>query len=122
MAKILVIEDEMVIRHMVVKFLEKAGHTVLKAVDGDEGLSIAQAETPELIITDILMPKVDGISVIRTLNDSENTPKIIAISGGGFNRKEYYLKIAQALGTEFILEKPFKPAELTEAVDEILKH
>ncbi|MBN2161689.1 MAG: response regulator [Pontiellaceae bacterium] len=121
MATILLIEDDRIIRNLVVNVMEDSGHKIIQAEDGDEGLSLAAQHNPDLVITDILMPKVDGINVIETLKKNDPDCRIIAMSAGGFNRKEYYLSIANVVGSSCILSKPFKPKELISLVETTLK-
>src|SRR5216684_3398316 len=81
MANVLVIEDDAVTRTVVCTLLESAGHTVSEAADGDAGLAMFYANSPDLVITDILMPGKDGIETIRELRGTNPEAKIIALSG-----------------------------------------
>ena len=116
MAKILIIDDDPQIRRLVVEILANAGHEIFDVKDGEEGLRLVQTQRPALVITDILMPEIDGLEVIRELR--RDTPRIpaIAISGGD----AIYLRMAKRLGATTTLVKPFRPMELLKAVDESL--
>jgi DNA-binding response OmpR family regulator len=76
MAKILVVDDEPAILKFVVKILEARDHVVLSASDGVSGLELAQAETPDVIVLDINLPKMDGLEVCRILKADEATRHI----------------------------------------------
>ena len=79
---ILVIDDDEMVRIVLEQILDDAGYRVALAVDGRAGMAMAMERTPDLIITDIIMPEMDGLDVIRSLMRAENAPPIIAISGG----------------------------------------
>ena len=122
MAKILVIDDEPALRNILRLTLERAGHEVLEAPDGEVGTRILSTEKLDLLITDIVMPNKDGIGTIREARTADPDLKIIAISGGGHNSGELdYIELAQKLGADRAYRKPFKPNEIAAAVDELLK-
>ena len=117
MAKILVIDDEDQLRVLLKKMLMHGGHQVSIAEDGVEGIKIFHEIQPDLIITDIIMPNIDGIEVITELHQSNSNLPIIVISGGrrsmaaGFN-----LDSVEMLGVRGILQKPFTHQQLQEVV------
>ncbi len=80
MAKILLVEDNEMNRDMLSRRLERRGYTVLLAVDGEEGLRVAQAEKPDLILMDLSLPGVDGWEVTRRLKAAEDTRQIPIIA------------------------------------------
>ncbi|MGB2906425.1 MAG: response regulator [Candidatus Aminicenantaceae bacterium] len=121
MASILVIEDDEQIRALLKQILERAGHEVLEAPDGNKGLRIYRKNLPDLIITDIIMPEKDGLETIRELRKMNPDVKIIAVSGGGFIHSDYYLDMAKRFGAFSILAKPFTPAEVLNAVNQLLQ-
>lgn len=122
MAKILIIEDEEDIRSLYKRLLHQAGHDVIEAADGDEGISLYRSELPDLIITDIIMPGKEGIETIMELRRDFPEVKIIAISGGGqVLPGSVCLQLAEKLGAAKTLAKPFSKQELLEAVGEILE-
>src|ERR1700720_2123972 len=82
MAKILVIDDDPIVRMSIVYLLEEAGHLVLWAVDGLQGIAIFRGWQPDLVITDIIMPEQEGIQTIEEILKAKPDAKIIAISGG----------------------------------------
>ena len=82
MARILLIDDDDSLRAMLGIYLARAGHTVIQAHDGQEGLELFPATAADLVITDMMMPKKDGLEVLRALRDNQPPVKIIAMSGG----------------------------------------
>ena len=120
MARILIIEDEPQLRHMVEQLLTRAGHEVHSACDGRSGMDLYHEQLPDLVITDILMPEVDGLEIIRSLRREFPQVKIIAMSGGGETGKLQYLPEAREFGADIALSKPFDPAVLTAEVERLL--
>ena len=121
MAKILVIEDDPGIRKMIELTLTRAAHQVTLTNDGDQGLKSFRAEQPDLVISDIVMPNKEGIETIMEIRKLAPAIPIIAMSGGGLNIGTQYLGVAQKLGANAILSKPFRTAELVDLVAQILK-
>jgi YesN/AraC family two-component response regulator len=120
MEKILIIDDETPIRSMVRLILERAGYTVREAQDGIEGIRVFRETPADLIITDLIMPNKDGIGMIIELKKDFPELKIIAMSGGGLNRPEGYLRGAQKLGAACTLSKPLNRNDLLRAVRDTL--
>ncbi len=120
MATILVIDDESNIRKLLAKILSKDGHEVAVAEDGKVGLEICQMFSFDLIITDIIMPEVEGLEVIQQLKQSQPKVKIIAMSGGGHLSPQDYLEMAETLGAAATISKPFTKQEVVAAIDAVL--
>ena len=121
MARILVIEDDLAFRGPLVKMLTNDGHNVEVAGDGTVALELFKTIRPELIITDVLMPKMDGIETIMELSRSGNAVPIIAMSGGRRSiTSEFNLASAQLVGVKGTLAKPFSWADLRRAVQDAL--
>jgi len=116
--KILFIEDEPD-QIMIVKMrLEASGFDVVSAIDGEEGLKKAYEDKPDLILLDILIPKIDGLSLCRLLKGDpkrKNISIIIITASGG---KEL-LERCQVIGADDLIIKPFKEKEL---IDKIAKY
>jgi DNA-binding response OmpR family regulator len=110
--KALIIDDDPRIRRLLQQGLSRHGFTVLTAENGRPGLKLFQAERPELVITDILMPDIEGIETIMTLKRADNPPKVIAISGGGRLAGREFLKWARHLGADEVMPKPFRVSAL----------
>jgi CheY-like chemotaxis protein len=121
MADILVIEDMAGVQRAVTSMLKNAGHTVATAENGEAGLNLVKQRRFDLVITDMLMPGVDGNEVLFQLHNMPNRPKVIAMSGGGAGLSaEVALKAAKQNADAF-LQKPFEKAELLDAVNQLLK-
>lgn len=120
MARILVIEDEEAVRSLVTRMLSRVGHEVDEASDGREGLRMFEESPADLVITDINMPGMDGIEVIKAFRSVRAEVPIIAISGGGLMPKELLLSSASALGAVEVVSKPFEIAQLVGAVERAL--
>ncbi|MEN9757449.1 MAG: hypothetical protein RL755_1636 [Pseudomonadota bacterium] len=118
MATILVIDDELQINWLLNKMLLRDGHQVHTAKDGIEGINTFNQFKPDLVITDIVMPKKDGIEVIKELLESHPMLPIIAISGAlldmtaGMN-----LSSIEALGVAGALQKPFALQQMRDMLE-----
>jgi len=120
MALILIIDDEPQIRSLLKLMLERDGYEVAEAPDGVEGIRIYRQNPADLIITDLIMPNKDGIGVIIDLKKEFPNVKIIAMSGGGLNKPEGYLKGAKKLGAACTLTKPIDRGEMLKAIKDVL--
>jgi DNA-binding response OmpR family regulator len=119
MARILLIEDYDSVRTVLREALELAGHTVIEARNGAEGLALFPQAGADLVITDIVMPDKDGLDVVTALREQVPPVNIIAISGAR-DSAEDYLDLAHRMGAMKVLLKPFSIAALIAAVDELL--
>ncbi|CAK0767282.1 Response regulator receiver protein [Gammaproteobacteria bacterium] len=116
-ARILVIEDDPQFRAMLEQMLGQDGHQFSVAVNGVEGLERYYQQRPALIITDILMPKKDGIDVIVEIKRGNPEARIIAISGVRRSiTSEFTLESATLMGVNAVLTKPFARADLQKAI------
>jgi len=120
MKRILIVEDEAGLRGLMCQALERCGYGVQGAGDGRAALALFQQQPADLVITDILMPEVEGLETIVSLRKQRPNLKIIAISGGGYYAGHDYLPVAQALGAARTLSKPFTCEELEAAVRSLL--
>ncbi len=118
MANVLVIDDEEQLRDLLSQMLVRDGHIVKTACDGVAGINMIKEFQPDLVITDIIMPNKDGITVITDLlSISPGTP-VIAISGGlRAVTASFNLESAELLGVKGILAKPFTRDELRKAIE-----
>jgi DNA-binding NtrC family response regulator len=121
MERILIIDDEQQIRTMLRLMLERDGYEVAEAPDGIEGIKAYRQKPADLIITDLIMPNKDGIGMIIELQKEFPDVKIIAMSGGGLNKPEGYLKGAKKLGAACTLTKPIDREKMLRAVKNIIK-
>ncbi len=121
MACILLIDDDPAVRFLISDILEECGYEVITAVNGTEGLRSLALEQPDLVITDIIMPDMNGIEVIMKVKSANPEGKIIALSAGGRITPERYLETAMEVGAQKVLTKPVAHQELTDAVREVLE-
>jgi CheY-like chemotaxis protein len=120
MARILVIDDDHAVRLTIQVFLEREGHEVICASDGNEGLRAFTSDSPQLIITDIIMPNKEGIETIMQIRQRDAAIPIIAMSGGGRVGNADFLKMAGRLGANEVLAKPFERQDLIAALRRLL--
>ena len=120
MARILVIDDEEMVRLTIRQTLEKVGHTVMEAANGREGVDTYKAHGADLVVTDIIMPEQEGIETLITLREMNSALPVIAMSGGGRIGTTDYLDIARRFGAARVFEKPFNRKEFVLAVNEAL--
>lgn len=119
MADILLLEDEEPLRRLLVELLEEEGHAVTARGNGMITQS-GELGRVDLMITDLIMPEVDGLESIRAVKKSSPEVKIIAISGGGRTVTKDYLPVARDFGATVIMQKPFTPDALIEKVRQLL--
>lgn len=122
MARILVIDDQPQIRDNCREALEEAGHTVLMAADGQEGVQVYRRELVDLVILDLYMPTLDGLATIQVLRAATPGLPIIAMSGGGaIGQATSFLDVARALGAVRTFEKPLRLDDLLAMVADVLQ-
>jgi DNA-binding response OmpR family regulator len=120
MARILVIDDDRLVRFTIRTALEQAGHSVVEAEDGARGIAAFDAGAFDLVVTDLLMPEKEGVETVREIRQRSTQVKILAVSGGGSMKMLDYLAMAEALGADRSLAKPFTSRALVEIVKELL--
>jgi DNA-binding response OmpR family regulator len=116
-AKILVVEDEKALGRVIKYNLEKEGHRVLVAEDGEAGLAAAKREKPDLVILDIMLPKLDGIQVCRTLRADSKVPILFLTA----KKSEVDRILGLKMGADDYVTKPFSVAELAARVEALLR-
>jgi two-component system cell cycle response regulator len=121
MATILVVDSNPVDRRPYINLLGNFGHRLLEANDGIEALELARGELPDLIITDILMPNMDGFTLVRRLRAEPLLSGVPVIFQTASYDIEEIHKLSQASGVKYILRKPAEPFEVLRAVNESLK-
>lgn len=120
MARVLVIDDDEEHRTLVKAMLVGVGHRVEEASSGAEGLRSFGKQRPDLVLTDISMPGLDGHDVISALKEAGATVPVIAISGGSAVAKDELLLKAAQLGAIEVIMKPFEFEQLVGAVNRAL--
>ncbi len=120
MAKLLVVDDNATNRKLIVALLKFEGHEVVEAADGAEGLAVARAEQPQLIISDILMPSMDGYEFVRRLRaDPELRCTAVIFHTAHYLEREAR-KLASACQVEHVITKASGTSELLRAVQDVL--
>ena len=119
--KILVVDDEIYIVHILDFSLGMEGYEVLTALDGEQALEKARAEKPDLIVLDIMMPKLDGYETCKRLKADPTTKDVpvILLSAKGRNVDQ---KVGFEVGADDYITKPFSPRKLVERINAILGH
>ena len=120
MPLILLIDDDATVRRSLRLGLERSGYEIVEAADGDQGIAAFAARPADLVVTDMLMPEVDGVETIRALRKLHRTVPIVAISGGGRRSGLDYLEDIHLFGASAVLEKPFEIAKLKEIIAALL--
>ncbi|ERP31578.1 response regulator [Chitinivibrio alkaliphilus] len=117
--RILVIEDDPLILTIMEKLLGNS-YDVVTMEDGQKALELFSQERFDLVITDIIMPQVEGMEIIMTIREQNKDIPLIAISGGGRIEAERYLDLAKELEVDCTLKKPFDNEQLIEMVTNLL--
>jgi CheY-like chemotaxis protein len=120
MARVLVVDDDELVRSTVRATLRRAGHDVVEAQDGQEASSVLARLAVDVVVSDIIMPEVDGIGLLLKLRKQYPHLRVIVISGGGRTQNVDFLRMAKTLGADLALAKPFTPEELQRAVQTVL--
>jgi DNA-binding NtrC family response regulator len=120
MARILVIDDDPQMRELLGEALRTAGHEVVVAVDGKDGVNKYRLGPTDLVITDLYMPNQDGLETIQAFQKEFYGVAIIAMCGKIGNAVPM-LKVARQLGAVEVLQKPFFSHELLAVVERVLK-
>ena len=118
MAEILLVDDQSEVRTLLSRVLAAAGHSVNEAADGEQALQWLESHRPDVVITDIFMPKADGFDVAHALQKFDHPPVVISITG---DPRSVTHDLALQLGVRATLIKPFAPKELLAAIKESLE-
>lgn len=117
--KILIVEDDLFIRELYERTLTQAGYAVVTAADGEEGLKLAK-DAPDLVLLDIMLPKVHGIDVLKKLKEDQTTknlPIVMLTNLGQENIMNEAFKIGAA---GYLVKMRFEPQEIVNYVQEFL--
>ncbi len=120
MADILIVDDEVALRKNLGLLLTRNGHAIREAGNGREAMRLVANKLPDLLVTDIFMPEKDGIEVIQEVRRLHPQLRIIAMSGGLPMDHDVFLMMAQRLGVNATLSKPFSLQEFQALVDKVL--
>jgi CheY-like chemotaxis protein len=117
---VLFVDDDPDINLVMTAFLRRAGYKVEGAADGQIALKLLHQRPVAVVVTDILMPQVDGYELIMKLRQTPHRPRIIAMSGNPSKIGLDFLKSAQQLGADRVLPKPYSPQSLLKLVQETI--
>ncbi len=120
MAKLLLIDDDASLREVMTVILAEAGHEVVVAADGEEGIALARREAPDLVLTDMRMPGLDGMEVLRRLGGPEG-PVVPVVVLTAYGTVEQAVAAMRAGASSYLL-KPFERDELLLTIDQVLEH
>ena len=116
-ATVLVVDDEPIVREVVVRYLEREGYATLEADDGDEARALVERESPDLVVLDVMLPGTDGLELCRWIRSHSELPVIMLTARG----EEADRIVGLELGADDYVTKPFSPRELTARVRTVLR-
>ena len=117
MATILVVDDEPIVREVIVRYLERDGHRTLEAGDGDRARELLERELPSLVVLDVMLPGMDGLALCRWIRSRSELPVILLTARG----EEADRIVGLELGADDYVTKPFSPRELAARVRTVLR-
>src|SRR5437867_1687160 len=117
MSTVLVVDDEPIVRDVVVRYLRRDGYETREAATGDEARRILEAESPELVVLDVMLPGVDGLELCRWIRSRSELPVIMLTARG----EETDRIVGLELGADDYVTKPFSPRELATRVKTVLR-
>ena len=117
---ILIVDDDDLIREFLKELLSMNNYHLIEAHNGKEGLKQVRNNNPDLVITDIVMPEMEGITFISELKTINPDLPVIAMTGNVHGRMEEYLDISSKLGANEILRKPVRSKDLLETVNKFI--
>ncbi|NTU54550.1 MAG: response regulator [Chlorobiaceae bacterium] len=118
--RILLVDDEKAILDLMALSLKKRGHSVVTALNGLQGCALLADQVFDLMITDLIMPEMSGMSLIQHVTIHYPDMKVIAVTGGGKVHSEDYLLQALAAGAQAIIRKPFTISGFLDRVEKVL--
>src|SRR5687768_8796186 len=117
MATVLVVDDELIVREVVVRYLAREGHTTLEAGDGNAARDAIESSDPDLVVLDVMLPGMDGLELCRWIRSSSELPVILLTARG----EEADRIVGLELGADDYVTKPFSPRELAARVRAVLR-
>lgn len=119
MKKVLLIDDDELVLYALSKYLQRKGFEVETLGNGKKVIEVYKSFNPDIIVTDIIMPDVEGLELITAIRKIDDNIPIIAISGGSRRLDTSYLMSAELIGANATLEKPFEEEELVEYINKL---
>src|SRR4051794_34298761 len=117
MGTVLVVDDEPIVREVVVRYLQREGHTTLEADDGTTARAMLEEETVDLVVLDVMLPGIDGLELCRWIRARSPLPVILLTARG----EEADRIVGLDLGADDYVTKPFSPRELAARVRTVLR-
>lgn len=117
MATVLVVDDEEIVRSVVVRYLKRDGHETLEAGDGGRARELIERAQPDLVVLDVMLPGIDGLELCRWIRSSSELPVIMLTARG----EEADRIVGLELGADDYISKPFSPRELAARVRTVLR-
>jgi DNA-binding response OmpR family regulator len=117
MDTVLVVDDEPIVREVVVRYLEREGYRTLEAGDGDRARELVESHSPTLVVLDVMLPGTDGLDLCRWIRSRSDLPVIMLTARG----EEADRVVGLELGADDYVTKPFSPRELTARVRSVLR-
>jgi two-component system alkaline phosphatase synthesis response regulator PhoP len=119
MAKILVVDDEPIVHRLLQHHLERAGYEMIGATNGVEAIQLANSQSPQLIVMDVMMAEMDGLTALRSLKKEEGTKSIPVIM---ITANSHYVtqQESEAAGASLFLTKPFSPVKLLSEIRKLV--
>lgn len=119
MKTILIVDGDIAILNLLENILSSYNYDVYTTTDGRKALDTLEQIVVDLVITDVIMPDMDGLEFIGKMKKQRKGLKIIAMSAGGGFDTETYLEIAKKLGADAVIEKPFSLEDISEAIKKV---
>src|SRR3954454_22851031 len=116
-AQVLVVDDEPIVRDVVARYLERDGHTIVQASDGETARELLEREQPALVVLDVMLPGLDGLALMRWIRARFDLPVILLTARGDESDRIVGLE----LGADDYITKPFSPRELAARVRTVLR-
>ena len=120
MKSVLIVDDNTEMRHLLRRLLQAQALQVSEAENGESALAMLRTNEYALMVTDIIMPGIEGIELIGEAKAAHPTMKIIAMSGALGSGRMNVLDLAQAFGADAVLAKPFRPAAMLAEVQRLI--
>lgn len=121
MAKILFIEDETALQKTLSAVMEQAGHTVVNAYNGEKGLELAKEAPPDLILLDLILPKMDGFSVLERLKSDDKTKNVPVIVLTNLESVEDVEKVIGLGATTYLVKANYNLDDIAKKINEVLQ-
>jgi len=119
--KILIIEDDKFLRELIFRKLINEGYDVKEAVDGEDGLKIAEKEKPDLILLDLILPEMDGFEVLAKIKEKPALSQIPVIILSNLGQREDIEKGLSMGAVDYLIKAHFTPAEIVEKIRNVIR-